>query len=203
MEGLVVDSKTLLPIEAVDIYGDDEKPLGKTDANGYFKIALSFPAAGEMKFKIKVSKKGYDSIIQSEHWGNLPNGTKALMYFGLDKAGSSASSSFSKLINNVAGDLDYNNVLKNFDKVKTGRTFDDKLSKAKAGNQDVLIKIDDKYYIVNKTGWIALSSDKDSILVNKKQLVIANQINGTIKRKDVKWMTPLDAKNTKFAIYTK
>jgi hypothetical protein len=201
--GLVVDSKTLLPIDAADIYGGDEKLLGKTDAKGYFKIALSYPAPGEMKFKIKISKKGYDSIIQSEHWGNLPNGPKALMYFGLDKTGSSASNSFSKLVNNSVGDLEYDDVLRNFEKIKTGKTFDDKLSKAKASNQNVLIKVDDKFYIVDKTGWIALSSNKDSILINKKQLVIADQLNCAIKRKNIKWMTPLNSTNTKFAIYTK
>jgi len=34
-------------------------------------------------------------------------------------------------------------------------------------------------------------------------LVIADKINGIVKRKSIKWMTPLDAKNTKLAIYTK
>lgn len=201
--GLVVDSKTLQPIEAADIFGADEQLLGKTDAKGYYNITLNFPADGEMKFKLKVSKKGYNNIIQSEHWGNLSNGAKALMYFGLDKTGASGSDSFSKLVNNSITDLGYNNVLKNFDSVKAGKTFDNKLTEAKAGNQDVLIKVDDKLYIVDKTGWIAISSNKDSILINNKQLVIADQLNSTIKRKDVKSMTPLNAKNTRFAIYTK
>lgn len=200
--GLVVDSKTLLPVEAADIYGADEKLPGKTDANGYFKIALSFQAGGEMKFKLKISKKGFDNIIQSEHWGNLPDGTKALMYFGLDKTGS-ASNSFSKLVNNAAGDLGYGNVLKNFDQVKAARTFDGKLSAAKADNQNVLVKVDDKFYIVDETGWLVINSDKDSILINKKHLVIADKINRAVKRKDIKWMTPLNVKNTKLAIYTK
>ncbi|QEM12931.1 hypothetical protein [Mucilaginibacter rubeus] len=201
--GLVVDSKTLQPIEAAAIYGADEQLLGKTDANGYYKVTLNFPADGEMKFKLKISKKGYNNIIQSEHWGNLSNGAKALMYFGLDKTGASGSDSFSKLINNLVTDLGYSNVLKNFDSVKAGKTFADKLTEAKSGNQDVLIRIDDKLYIVDKTGWIAISSAKDSILINNKQLVIADQLNSAIKRKDIKSMTPLNLKNTKFAIYTK
>ncbi|WP_121808108.1 peptidase associated/transthyretin-like domain-containing protein [Mucilaginibacter kameinonensis] len=201
--GLVVDSKTLQPIEAANIYGADEQPLGKTDAKGYYKITLSFTADGEMKFKLKISKKGYNTIVQSEHWGSLSNGANALMYFGLDKAGASGSDSFSKLVNNSVTDLGYGNVLKNFDSVKAGKTFADKLTEAKAGNQDVLIKIDDKLYIVDKSGWIAISSAKDSILINKKQLVIADHLNSTIKRKDIKSMTPLNLKNTKFAIYTK
>lgn len=201
--GLVIDSKTLQPIEAAEIYGTDEQLLGKTDANGYYKITLNFPTDGEMKFKLKISKKGYNNITQSEHWGNLSDGAKALMYFGLDRTGVSGSDSFSKLINNSIGDLDYSNVLKNFDSVKAGKTFDNKLKEAKAGNQDVLIKVDDKLYIVDKTGWVAISSAKDSILINNKQLVIADQLNSTIKRKDIKSMTPLNAKNTRFAIYTK
>lgn len=201
--GLVVDSKTMQPIESAEIYGTNEQLLGKTDAKGYYYITLNFSADGEMKFKLKISKKGYNNIIQSEHWGNLSNGIKALMYFGLDKTGTSASNSFSKLVNNSVTDLGYGNVLKNFDSVKTGKTFDDKLSEAKAGNQDVLIKIDNKLYIIDKTGWIAISSAKDSILINKKQLIIADQLNSTIKRKDIKSMTPLNAKNTRFAIYTK
>jgi len=199
--GLVVDSKTLLPIEAAGIYWTDETLLGKTDVRGYFKISLSFMADGEMRFKLKIIKKGYNNIMQSEHWGNLPGDTKALMYFGLDKG--SGSNSFSKLVNKVIGDLDYHITLEHFDQVKIARTFDNKLSAAKAGNQDVLVKVDDKPYIVNETGWIAISSDKDSILINKKQLVIADKINGIVKRKSIKWMTPLDAKNTKLAIYTK
>jgi len=199
--GLVVDSKTLLPIEAADIYGPDEKLLGKTDVRGYFKISLSFMADGEMRFKLKIIKKGYNNIIQSEHWGNLPGNTKALMYFGLDKG--SGSNSFSKLVNKAIGDLDYYNTLEHFDQVKIARTFDNKLSAAKAGNQDVLVKVDDKFYIVDETGWIAITSDRDSILINKKQLVIADKINGIVKRKNIKWMTPLGAKNTKLAIYTK
>jgi len=199
--GLVVDSKTLLPIEGADIFGADEKLLGKTDVRGYFKISLSFMADGEMKFKLKIIKKGYNNIMQSEHWGNLPGNTKALMYFGLDKG--SGSNSFSKLVNKAIGDLDYHNTLEHFDEVKIARTFDNKLSAAKAGNQGVLVKVDDKFYIVDETGWIAITSDKDSILINKKQLVIADKINGIVKRKNIKWMTPLDAKNTKLAIYTK
>ena len=199
--GLVVDSKTLLPIEGADIFGADEKLLGKTDVRGYFKISLSFMADGEMRFKLKIIKKGYNNIMQSEHWGSLPGNTKALMYFGLDKG--SGSNSFSKLVNKAIGDLDYHNTLEHFDEVKIARTFDNKLSAAKAGNQDVLVKVDNKFYMVDETGWIAISSDKDSILINKKQLVIADQLNGTIKRKDIMWMTPLNAKNTKFAVYTK
>ena len=199
--GLVVDSKTLLPIEGAGIFGADEKLLGKTDVRGYFKISLSFMADGEMRFKLKIIKKGYNNIMQSEHWGSLPGNTKALMYFGLDKG--SGSNSFSKLVNKAIGDLDYHNTLEHFDQVKIARTFDNKLSAAKAGNQDVLVKVDDKFYIVDETGWIAITSDKDSILINKKQLVIADKINGIVKRKNIKWMTPLDAKNTKFAVYTK
>ena len=199
--GLVVDSKTLLPIEGAGIFGADEKLLGKTDVRGYFKISLSFMADGEMRFKLKIIKKGYNNIMQSEHWGSLPGNTKALMYFGLDKG--SGSNSFSKLVNKAIGDLDYHITLEHFDQVKIARTFDNKLSAAKAGNQDVLVKVDDKFYIVDETGWIAITSDKDSILINKKQLVIADKINGIVKRKNIKWMTPLDAKNTKFAVYTK
>lgn len=199
--GLVVDSKTLLPIEAANIYGTDEKLLGKTDVRGYFKISLGFIAEGEMRFKLKIIKKGYKDIMQSEHWGNLPGNTQALMYFGLDKG--TGSNSFSKLVNKEIGGLDYRNTLANFDQIKTARMFDDKLSVAKAGNQDVLVMVDDKFYIVDETGWIAITSDKDSILINNKQLVIADKINSIIKRKNIKWMTPLDAKNAKLAIYTK
>jgi len=88
-------------------------------------------------------------------------------------------------------------------KNKYDKLVNSELSAAKAGNQDVLVKVDNKFYMVDETGWIVISSDKDSILINKKQLVIADQLNGTIKRKDIKWMTPLNAKNTKFAVYTK
>lgn len=94
-------------------------------------------------------------------------------------------------------------MLSHFGKVKKQKVFNDKLEKAKAGNQDILVKIDDQFCIVDKTGWILINSDKDLISINDDQKITVGELNSTLKRRDTKGMTPLDKKETKFVIYTK
>jgi hypothetical protein len=204
LAGLIFNAQTLAPIEAANIYDYDGKLLGATDKNGYYQIKISYTRSGELDFKLKVVKEGFHDILQHEHWGNLSNGSKNIMYFGLRDTrskGESLSSLIDPRMNN--NDLSYENVLKGFDKVKSQKSFNDKLANAKAGNENVLIQIDGEFYIVDSTGWIKLNSDKDLVSIDDTKVISADKLNSTIKRKDVTWMTPVDSKEAKFAIHTK
>jgi len=201
LAGLVVNAQTMSPIESVEIFDGSGYKLGSTDKNGYYKISFNADATGDIRFELKVSKKGFQTLNQNEHWGNLGN-AQNIMYFGLKASGSSARS-FSSLANGSANDLGYDNVLKGFDKVRKDRDFENKLEAAKAGNENVLVQVEGKYYIVDSNGWIELHSDKDMVSIDNKQIVSADKLNSTLKRKNIKGMTPVDSKDAKFLIHTK
>ena len=203
LAGLVVDGGTLLPVEGAKIYDAQGNALGTTDKNGYYNITINYTKSGEMYFQVKIVKQGFQRFVQHEHWGNLGD-TKNIMYFGL-KALHSNIKSFATFadgpLNNDA--LGYDNVLHQFSKVKEQKAFNDKLSNAKSGNEDVFVRIDDQLYIADNTGWIHINSEKDLISINDQQMLTADKLNSRIKRKDIKGMTPLDKKEAKFAVYTK
>ena len=200
--GLVVDAKTLLPLGSVMIYDAGNHLLATTDKNGYYDVKLSIEQSGEMIFSLKIKKGGYHQIIQNEHWGNLSDGAKSMFYFGLKKSGDNTTS-FSKLVNGrLSNDLSYANVADNFSNAKAERMFDNKIAEAKAGNQNVLIQVDGAYYIADESGWIKLNSVKDSVSIDNKRVVAADELNAIVKRSDVKGMTPVNSQKAKFAIYT-
>ena len=203
LAGLIVDAQSLAPIADAKIYDAQNNLLGGTGKNGYYHISIDDSKSGDIYFGIKIVKQGYQNFVQNEHWGNLDN-PQNIMYFGLKPTHSAskpfASFASSRSINN---NLSYNNVLSNFEKVKKEKDFNDKLDKAKAGNDNVLISIDDQLYIVDNTGWIRINSAKDFISINNAQVLTADQLNSSIRRKDIKGMTPVDFKEAKFAIYTK
>lgn len=203
LAGLVVSAQTLSPIESAKIYDSDGNLLGATDKNGYYNVRISYGKSGEMYFKMKIVKEGFHDFVQNEHWGDLGD-TKKIMYFGL-KPSHSKISSFSAFgdSGSNSNDLSYDGVISHFDKVKAQKEFNNKLENAKAGNENVLLQIDGSFYIVDNSGWIKLNADDDLISINDKQMLTADKLNSTIKRKDVRWMTPLDKKEAKFAIYTK
>lgn len=203
LAGLVINAQNLSPIDAVQIYDADNNLLGSTDKNGYYHIHFSYTKTGEIYFKLKIVKDGFQNFTQSEHWGNL-NNPKNIMYFGL-RASQATATSFASFADNRSSvsDLGYNSVLNYFSKVKEEKEFNDQLTQAKAGNEKVLVQISGKFYIIDSNGWIQINSDKDAILINDKQVLIADQLNATIKRKDVKWMTPIDSKQARFAIHTR
>ncbi|MBD1385240.1 hypothetical protein IDJ75_08105 [Mucilaginibacter rigui] len=200
--GLVFNSETLSPIDSAAIYDSGNNILGTTDKNGYFKITIRYNNPGEIYFGLRVVKHGFQKFIRREHWGNLSGNISTIMYFGLN---SSANKAFSSSPNSIANsnDLSYDNVLRNFDKVKEEKTFNDKLAKAKADNQDVFIPIDNQFYLVNNTGWIKLTSETDLVAIDKKNTIAANKLNTVIKRSSIKWMTPVSGKAEKFAVHTK
>ena len=200
--GLVFNAETLLPVDSAAICDADNHVLGTTDQNGYFKVSINYTQSGAIKFSYKISKSGYQHFVQLENWGDLAGDPKAIMYFGLHQSGSKAGS-FSDMGGHGA-DLSYASVLSGFDKVKAEKVFNDKLANAKAGNQHVLIQIDNQLYIVDNSGWIKINSEKNTILLNGSTLLSADKLNATIKRKSIRSMTPLGAsQGGKFGIDTR
>jgi hypothetical protein len=202
LAGLVVNSQNFKPINAAKIYGDNNRLLGLTNQDGYYNVNLDVNDTGDIHFKIKIAKKGYKSFSDKEHWGDLGNSSNMIMYFGIQQDKSEVAS-FSDFASNKSSDLNYDNVLSGFEKVKTEKEFEKTLAEAEKGNEDVLFKIHNEYYIADNTGWIKLNSNKDVIRINKKKEIIASEINSVVKRKDIKSMTPVNSGHAKFEIYTR
>jgi len=198
--GLVVNAQTLLPVENAEIHDINNKLIGTTDPKGYFNITIDYLESGEVIFKLKIISKGYQTFTEYDHWGDMKTNTKKVMYFGLKPSKSNADP-FS-----LFGSTDetaYKNVLNGFDEVKAEKKFNDELTAAKKGNENTLVKIDGRFYIVDNGGWIMLNTDKDSIYLNDKELIMADKLNTTIKRNKIRGMSPIGTKSTKFVIYTK
>ncbi len=201
LAGLVVDSQTLDPIATADIYDDEtHRLIGSTNTEGYYHISIDYNKPGEIRFKLRVVKSGYKACTQNEHWGNLPNGVSSLMYFGLQQK-QSAAPAFSSLGDKGNG-ITYEQVLQGFIKVRESRVLENQLAHAREGNQKVFIQLDDAAYLVSNTGWIKLNSTDDKVRIDDK-IVAANQLNDVLKRRQIKWMSPVDEQHAKFAIRTK
>jgi hypothetical protein len=191
----------LTPLEGAKIYDSENKLLGTTDKNGYYKVKIIYQKEGAISFKFRVSKDGFIDIVQRENWGDLPGGDNTIRYYGLKETNNPIDESFASPL--FSGNLNYEDVVLGFKKVKKEREFNAKLNLAKQGNENILLLIDGKFYIVDKTGWIQITSDKDLISIDGKQIISADKLNSTLKRKKVKWMTPIQSQDAKFAIHTK
>ncbi|OOQ61086.1 peptidase associated/transthyretin-like domain-containing protein [Mucilaginibacter pedocola] len=199
LSGLVVDAENLQPLDGAEIFDSKNTLLGETDDKGYYHITLNCTSKGDLDFKFSVRKRGYKTINEHEHWGEA--NAKGVIYFGLE-AGLSGDKEFSVLGDNKNAQ-EYADVLSSFDKVKVQQQFNADLRAAKEGNEDVFIKLHDKLYIVNNSGWIQLQTETDPVAIDNKQIVPANKLNYVIKRKQIKGMTPVDAVDKKFVVYTK
>lgn len=204
LAGLVVDASTLEPVKSANIYSSDMKLLGSTNNDGYYNINLEVNSNGQIEFKLRIEKDKYKMFIDKERWGNLKGYIKFILYLGVSKLNSGVSP-FSTFANESiqGGNLSYESVVKGLESIKTKKEFDDQLSELKKGNENSLFKISNHLYIVSNTGWIKIESDKDPISLNNKKVILANQLNSSIKRADIKEMTPVDSKNARFLIYTK
>jgi len=203
LAGIVVDAATMQPMASVDIDDAKGRNFGHTDKSGYFNIAFEYRQIGEIKFDLRIKKAGYKLFTQKEHWGDLPDGICDLFYFGLQKNHSNARP-FSVLGKNTMDKkaLAYNLVLTGFGKVREQKAFDNDLEKAKKGNDNVLVKVNDKFYVVDDSGWIGVASDKDMVSIDNKKPVPASQLNKIIKRKKIHSMTTVAAADHKVTIYT-
>ncbi len=200
LAGLIMDAETLEPLESVVIYDDKGNQLSKTDVRGYYKVQFDDLGEGEIRFAYSLSKNGYKSVSQREHWGNLQGKIGKTFYFGLSKK-ESDTPEFSQ--HGSSNNLSYESVQNNLHLVQKQFEFNKKLNNAKKGNQDVLIEIDKTQYLVNDTGWIKINSKEDLISIDDNLIVPASEVNGILERKEITGMTPLE-KNKKalFAIYT-
>ncbi|RFZ92645.1 hypothetical protein D0C36_14625 [Mucilaginibacter conchicola] len=201
--GLVVDSQTLSPVVSAEIYDDaTHKLLGSTNSDGYYKVAIHYDRPGEIFFKLRVVKTGYRSSTQNEHWGNMNDGAKSIMYFGLQQKGSKIESFSSLNAVGPKGSIEYADVLNGFSSLKERRGFDNQLAHAKRGNQHIFVMVDDTPYLVNNTGWIKLTSADDNVLIDDKKVIPANKLNGAVKRSKIKWMSPVTDSRAGFAVHT-
>lgn len=199
INGLIVDSKTLLPISGVAIYNDQNDVLGSTNKEGYFDIVLKLSTDGEINFNIKLKKIGYNLYAQKERWENIGSRLSATYYFAMQNS-NNKSPAFSEL---KMGKINtYKDVLKGFNEVKQKVDFEDKIENVKLGNNALFFEINQSYYLINETGWLKLNSPNDTILVNGEKGVPANEINFYVKRSNVKKMSPSTNKNTPFEIST-
>lgn len=201
--GLVIDSETLAPLASADIYDDvTHKLLGSTNAEGYYKIAYTYDKPGEIFFKLRVVKSGYRQSTHNEHWGNMSDGAKSIMYFGMQKSTSKIGSFSSLNAVNPRSGIEYTDVLTGFADLRERRSFENRIAKAKQGNQYIYVMVDSTPYLVNNTGWIKLNSADDNVLVDDKKVIPASRLNGIVKRGKIKWMSPITDNRAAFAIHT-
>lgn len=204
LAGLIVDSKSLLPIENANIYDEKGNFVATTDVKGYFKGHLNLPIKDKINFKIEVKKDGYISYCQKENWGDLGNNLNVVYYFGITQYSENSKNNlaFSELISNKK-DISYNAVSNGFQKIIEKITFNKEVEIAKSGNENVFLKVNDYYYLISNTGWLKLNSKDDIIFIDKNKEVIASEVNSVLKRKDIKRMTPSKTDNHSFEIFTK
>lgn len=200
LAGIILDSESLLPLENVEIYDSNRTTLSKTDDKGYYKVQFDELGTGEIRFEFSLGKEGYETLKQKEHWGDLHGNIALTFYFGLQKE-KSGFPEFSELHTNIKN-LSYESIRDNLYLVKRNFEFNKKVTAAKKDNQNVLITIDNAYYIVNETGLIKINSVDDLISINDEQIISASKINSLIERKEITGMTPLDINSAQFAIYT-
>ncbi|MCF0074279.1 carboxypeptidase-like regulatory domain-containing protein [Dyadobacter sp. CY261] len=197
-QGLVVDSKTLTPLNGATIRDAKGNLLATSDENGFFDGNLAIDATNEIDFSLQLSKIGYESITQKEHWANQKSLIKATYYFGMKKT-SNGSPQFSEL---VMGHSNPEDVAKGLDKIRSKINFENKLQSAKAGNNLLYFEIEEGTYLVNDSGWIKLRSADELVLVNGQKRLVAKEINAYIKRSSVKSMSPSSKADVGYEIYT-
>lgn len=198
--GLILDSKTLMPISDATIYDDQNNAIGVTDTNGFFITKLNLTADREVNFTLIVKKTGYRTYTQKEQWANLGSHISVTYYFGMQNTIAS-SKPFSEFVMNETSNS-YDEVKKGFEKVKVKIDFEHKIEEAKIGNDNLFFEIDKNYYLINKTGWLKLNSADDNILINGKKITVAREINSSVKRSAVKRMTTSENKDFPFQIFT-
>lgn len=197
--GLIVDSETLLPVNEVEVYDDNNKLLGVTNSMGFFSVELNIEKEGEIKFNLFTKKSGYDNFIQKEHWGDLQENLNATYYFGLKKKNADFKA-FSKLV------LDrkyksYDEIKDGFSAIKEKLDFDKKIDNAKKNNDTFFFIIDNNYYLINEFGWIKINSENDKIIVNGDKIFLAKEINLYVKRSSVKGMSPVQLGKASFEVF--
>ncbi|MCP9766612.1 hypothetical protein EGI22_01745 [Lacihabitans sp. LS3-19] len=199
--GIIMDSENLQPIENANIYDESAKFLGTTDARGFFNIAFSKDEKGEIYFKLKVMKDGYDSFLQNEHWGDLSENIYGTFYIGMKNKTSKNAKVFSELKLND-GNVSYNEVLEGFKAINEKLEFDKSIEGAKEGNENVFFELGNRFYIISETSWVEIKSGDENILINNMKSIKAKDLNGLIKRSKINNMTTLNREGLVAGIFT-
>lgn len=198
--GLVVDAGNLNALENVKLYDENGLLIATTDSRGYFTGKVNYSGNGAVRFKIKVEKAGYKSLIQAENWGDVGSHFRSTYYFGITQKNSRAVNAFSEMTS--ANDVSFDSILSGFIAIKEKVDFKNKLEAAKSNNQKVFFQIGAEYYLINNGGWLKVSSPEELISIDQNRIVKASEINSLIKRKQIKGMSPSESKEYSYEIYT-
>ena len=98
--------------------------------------------------------------------------------------------------------MNYRSFLTTLEENKAEIRFEEKIANLKKGNNYVFFEMNEGNYLVNKSSWIKINSRNNLVSIDDEKTVPAFQINKYVDRNDITGMTPLDGKNTQFAIYT-
>lgn len=199
LSGLIFDLETHKPLTGATITSEGGKLLGTTDDRGYFTIDYEYLKKGEIIFRLKVEINGYACHLQAERWADLKEPIKSVYYFGLPKTEKNLQV-YSRLVS--TSNTSYSQVLKGFEDIQDELVFKEKMQMAKSGNKYPVILVDDNYYLVNKTGWIAIVSLDDYVLIDGDRNVPLSSLNDVVERSAIRSMTPVNSTSSAFAITT-
>ncbi len=204
LAGLVVDANTLEPVKSANIYSSTNQLLGTTNNDGYYDISFKANDYGQIEFTIRIDKTKYKTFVDKERWGDLQGQISFILYFGISSINSDIGT-FSTFSNEkIQGEnLSFESVMKGFEDIKSEKKFDDQLSALKKGNENSFFKISNQSYIVSNSGWIKIKSDTENISVDNIKVILANELNSSIKRSDIKGMTPVESNEATVLINTK
>ncbi|WP_346983915.1 hypothetical protein [Chryseobacterium sp. POE27] len=184
--GIVFDSKTLLPLQDVNIYDEKGEHIAKTDTKGYFKGKLKGDRSNNsLKFKIRLEKKGYLKFTQTENWADSQKEQINInYYFGMTKTNEpSEAESFSQFF--LSRDNSFEAISNGLNKVLEKIKFRNTINNLRKENQNSFFELDHSYYIISDTGWLKLDSPQTSIIVDSKK-IISKDINSYLKRSEIR-----------------
>ncbi|WP_407489623.1 peptidase associated/transthyretin-like domain-containing protein [Elizabethkingia anophelis] len=196
LAGVIVDAQSLAPIENVAILDKNNKKIGETDANGYFRVKFPVNKTGEVLFKIKLEKNGYQSFTQNDHWSNIANPSGSFC-IGMKK-NNTEGEAFSKILGR---NLTYTYAKASVDRIKENRKADDIVNSAKKGNDNLILTINDEKYLVTNFNYFKLGSKDKYIMVNDAIQPIES-LNNTLKRSNIKNLSRLGGKEAQFDLTT-
>ncbi|CAM3993804.1 hypothetical protein SAMN06265348_10121 [Pedobacter westerhofensis] len=78
---------------------------------------------------------------------------------------------FSKLLGSNAGTT-YQSLLEGSKSWKDGKSFDSQFDSAKVNNENCVISVQDKSYLLSKTGWLLLQSRHDKISLDGRTVMV-------------------------------
>lgn len=196
LAGIVVDSQSLSPLGKVTILDNNNKKIGETDTNGYFKVKFAVNKTGEVVFKIKLEKSGYQSFTQNDHWSNLENPSGSFC-FGMKKNNTNGES-FSKILGR---NLTYTYAKAGMEQIKENRKADEIVNSAKQGNDHLILNINGEKYLVTNFNYFKLGSRDMYIMINNIIEPIEG-LNNKLKRSNIKNLSRLGGKEAQFDLTT-